>query len=342
MNEQGRSFYDQARDVSRLLVLDLGFLGDTVHLIPALHEIRRAWPKAELHVMAEEKAKKILEVVPGIDVILGYPRFPKGPKWYEDFGRVKRLRTSGYDAVINLNGSDRSSILTGTSGAKWRLGRVPPKPAAFWKYCFTHTVDVGQGGRPVFIQRLDCLKAAGLPVSEDAGYAVEIPADVKAAVDVKLDGGHDYIHISPCTTQDLKELPMDELAKLVAALIADNDGPKVVISCAPNDREKGKVAELLSRLSEQPWKVFAGELTLLELAEVIGRAKRHFGGDSGALHLALMMNTATVSWFRDYEGKVEWLPPGDEHRVVFGQESPEGLQDLTADQLLAAYQSSLA
>ncbi|WP_309385224.1 glycosyltransferase family 9 protein [Cerasicoccus frondis] len=334
MNEQGRSFYEQARDARRLLVLDLGFLGDTVHLMPALHAIRAAWPHTELHVMAEEKAKKILEVVPGVDVILGYPRFPKGPKWYEDFGRVKKLRASGYDAVINLNGSDRSSILTGASGAKWRLGRVPPKPAAFWKYCFTHSVDVGQGGRPVFIQRWDCLKAAGVPVGEKPGFAVEIPAEVKAAVDAKLAGERGYLHISPCTTQDLKELPMDELAKLVAALIADKNGPKVVLSCAPNEREMGKIAELISRLPEQPWKVFAGELSLLELAEVIGRAETHFGGDSGALHLALMMNTPTVSWFRDYEGKVEWLPPGAEHRVVFGQESPNGLQGLSYRDLL--------
>ncbi|WP_269537870.1 glycosyltransferase family 9 protein [Cerasicoccus fimbriatus] len=337
MNEQGRSFYEQARDARRLLVLDLGFLGDSVHLIPALHEIRRAWPDAQLDVMAETRARQILQIVPGLDNVLGYPRFPKGPKWYENFGYVKDLRARQYDAVINLNGSDRSSILTWASGAKWRLGRVPPKQSAFWPHCFTHTVDVPHGGRPVFVQRWECLPAAGIPVSVAPEFAVTLPAEVVAAVDEKLDGEHGYLHISPCTTQDQKELPMEELAKLVAALIADKSGPKVVISCAPNEREKGKVAELLKRLPEPPWRVFAGELSLLELAETMGRASRHFGGDSGALHLALMMNTPTVSWFRDYEGKDEWLPPGDQHRTVLGQESPNGLQGLSAEQLLRAY-----
>ncbi|GHB94702.1 glycosyltransferase family 9 protein [Cerasicoccus arenae] len=337
MSEQGRSFYEQAGSAKRILVLDLGFLGDTVHLIPALHEIRRAWPTAELDVMAEEKAKQILEIVPGLNAILGYPRFPKGPKWYEDFGRVKNLRARRYDAVINLNGSDRSSILTRASGAKWRLGRVPPKPAAFWKHCFTHPVDVPHGGRPVFQQRWECLQAAGIPVGEEAIFAVKIPAAIESAVDVKLDGERGFIHISPCTTQDQKELPMKELAKLVSALVADKTGPKVVLSCAPNERERGKVAELITHLPQKPWRVFAGDLSLLELAAVMGRAQRHFGGDSGALHLALMMNTPTVSWFRDYSGKIEWLPPGTAHRTVLGQESPEGLQGLTAEQLLVAY-----
>lgn len=334
MNGQGRSFYEKARDARRLLVLDLGFLGDTVHLIPALHAIRKAWPEATLDVMAEEKAKQLLQIVPGVDGILGYPRFPKGPKWYEDFGRVKKLRASGYDAVINLNGSDRSSILTGASGAQWRLGRVPPKPAAFWRHCFTHTVDVPHGGRPVFQQRWECLQAAGIPVSKAPEFAVEISAEIESAVDAKLDGETGFVHVSPCTTQDMKELPLEELVQLVAAL---SERGKVVVSCAPNERERGKVAALLERLPAPPWRVFAGELSLLELAAVMGRAKIHFGGDSGALHLALMMNTPTVSWFRDYPGKAEWLPVGDAHRTVLGQESARGLTGVTAEALIAAY-----
>lgn len=332
MSEQGRSFYEMARGAQRLLVLDLGFLGDTVHLIPALHEIRRAWPEASLDVMAEEKAKQILEVAPGFNDILGYPRFPKGPKWYEDLDRVKQLRARGYDAVINLNGSDRSSILTGVSGARWRLGRVPPKPAVFWRRCFTHVVDVPHGGRPVFQQRWECLREAGIPVSATPSFAVKIPDEIEAAVDAKLDGARGFIHVSPCTTQDMKELPLDELAKLVAALI---ERGRVVLSCAPNERERGKLTELLGRLPKPPWRSFAGELSLLELAAVIGRAKTHFGGDSGALHLALMMNTPTVSWFRDYEGKAEWLPPGEAHRTVLGQESPQGLRGVSAEAILA-------
>lgn len=331
MGKAGRSFYEEARNARRLLVLDLGFLGDTVHLMPALHAIRRAWPEAALDVMAEEKAKRILEVVPGLNAILGYPRFPHGPKWYEDFGRVQQLRTRGYDAVINLNGSDRSSILTWACGVAWRLGRVPPKPSAFWRHCFTHTVQVPHGGRPVFEQRWACLGEAGIPVGEGPAFEVQIPAAVVAAVDARLDGQRDFIHVSPCTTQDLKELPMDELAALVAAIV---ERGRVVVSCAPNERERGKLAELLRRLPVPPWRSFAGELSVLELAAVIGRARTHFGGDSGALHLALMMNTPTVSWFRDYPGKTEWLPPGPEHRTVLGQESPQGLQGVTAAALL--------
>lgn len=333
MASEDGSFFEEAREARRLLVLDLGFLGDTVHLMPALHEIRRAWPEATIDVMAEERAKQILEVVPGLNDILGYPRFPKGPKWHQDLGRVRRLRARSYDAVINLNGSDRSSILTRASGARWRLGRVPPKPAAFWRRCFTHVVDVPHGGRPVFQQRWECLKAAGIPVGEAPKFDVRIPDAVEAAVDLKLDGASDFIHVSPCTTQDMKELPMVELAAVVEALI---ERGRVVLSCAPNDRERRKMTELVESLTRPPWRTYAGSLSLLELAAVIGRARLHLGGDSGALHLALMMQTPTVSWFRNYPGKAEWLPPGNAHHAVVGEESPHGLRGVSAASILSA------
>ncbi|MEO0795974.1 MAG: glycosyltransferase family 9 protein [Verrucomicrobiota bacterium] len=338
MTEQGRSFFQAIQTAERVLVLDLGFLGDTIHLIPALHELRSALPNATIDVMAADHVKVILQVVPGLGEILGYPRFPKGPRWYQDFGRVSALRKRRYDAVINLNGSDRSSILTRATGARFRLGRVPPKPALFWPYCFSHTVDVQHGGRPVFQQRWECLEQAGFPVSAEPYFNVAVPADIDASVAEKLSGERGYIHVSPCTTQDHKELPMGELISLVDRLIEADGGQKVVLSCAPNDREREKMLTLLGGLKNEAWRVFSGDLSLLELAAVMGRATVHFGGDSGALHLALMMNAPTVSWFRDYGGKSEWLPQGPEHATILGVESPNGLKGISAEGLIAAWQ----
>ena len=36
------------------MVLDLGFLGDTVHLVPALWMVRQAYPQAELHAVVAD------------------------------------------------------------------------------------------------------------------------------------------------------------------------------------------------------------------------------------------------------------------------------------------------
>jgi ADP-heptose:LPS heptosyltransferase len=311
------SFWTQSKDAKRLMVLDLGFLGDTVHLIPALWAIRQAWPKAELHVMVAEHIKSLMQVTPWVDKVWGYPRFPKGPKPWHDFGRVKALRQAKFDAVINLNGSDRSSWLTFLSGARWRLGRRPLDGGGVgWRRLFTHVVEVPFKTEPVYWQRWRCVAASGAPVGKEPEFNVSINPDARRLAGIsEVDDGR-YIHLSPFTTADRRELPLAQLAELMTALHGRFPGLKLVVSAAPNERERAKLEDLLKRLPFTPWKVFAGNLDLMGLVSVLGGARLHLGGDSGGIHLAVMANAPTVSWFRMNTSLNEWQPEGLKNRVL--------------------------
>ncbi|QYY37389.1 glycosyltransferase family 9 protein [Ruficoccus sp. ZRK36] len=333
-------FYEKIRQARKVLVLDLGFLGDTVQLIPACRRIRQALPEAELHVMVADHIKAVLRLTPWIDRVWGYPRFPKSESLLKDLPRVKQLRRGKFDAVINLNGSDRSSILTALSGAKHRLGRVPPKPALFWKWCFTDWVYAPFGQMPVWQARWNCLDGAGFPQAEP-DFGAEIPAEVRASAAEKLGEAGEYLHISPFTTLDYKELPIPQLAAFLNQLNAES-GRRLVISCAPNERECGKLRELRAALNFEPWRVFDGSLSLLEVAAAIAGAQLHIGGDSGAMHLAVMMDTPTFTWFRRYDNLVEWMPTGEKHWQVIGEASEQGLQGITPEAMLEKAREALA
>ncbi len=337
MPESASRFFPLCRGSRKILILDLGFLGDTIQLIPSLYCIRQALPEAHLSVMVADHIKDILKVCPWVDNILGYPRFPKGPRWYQDFGRVRALRRAGYDAVINLNGSDRSSLLTWLTGAPLRFGRRPERVPPLWTWRYTHWVHVPYGTMPVYRQRWQCLQEAGFP-GESPAFGTRIPEDVMSRVGTLLEGEREYIHVSPFTTLDYKELPETHLVDLIAEL-QEKRGWKVALSCAPNERERGKLDSLLKQLPRRPWKVFAGDLGLLELAGVIQSSQLHLGGDSGAMHVAFMTGVPTVTWFRDYANKVEWMPEGSNSRVVLGQDTPSGLQGVTAAHILTAVDS---
>ena len=334
--QSAESFWTQSKDAKRLMVLDLGFLGDTVHLIPALWAIRQAWPKAELHVMVAEHIKSLMQVTPWLDQVWGYPRFPKGPKPWQDFGRVKALRQAKFDAVINLNGSDRSSWLTFLSGARWRLGRRPEDGGGpGWGRLFTHVVEVPFKTEPVYWQRWRCVVAAGVPVGKEPEFNVSInPIARRLAGIAECDDGR-YIHLSPFTTQDRKELSVEQLVDLIQGLIALFPGCPLVVSCSSSEREKVKLGELMRILPVTPWKVFAGQLDLQGLVSVIAASKLHLGGDSGALHLAVMAGTPTVTWFRSPSR--EWMPSGDVNRVILSPSHDEAyLSGIDVDLLLEA------
>jgi heptosyltransferase-3 len=335
-------FFRLIPEKARILVLDLGFLGDTIQLIPALAAIRRARPEARLEVMVSEHIQSILAVCPWLDAVRGYPRFPKGPPWYQNFGRVNALREARYDAVINLNGSDRSSILTRLTGAPLRLGRVPPKVPWFWSHWFTHTVDVPRGTQAIYRQHLEALAAAGFPAAALAGpaFPIEIPATAAQKVAARLGEERAYVHVSPFATQDEKELPAAALAEFLNAAAAARPELAWVISTAPNERERAKLSALRAKLKFEPWKIFPGDLDLVELTELMRRARLHLGGDSGALHVALMAGTPTLSWFRDYEGRREWQPQGAGHYAVVLKKSAAGALEAGPGELLSAFQAA--
>lgn len=324
------------------MVLDLGFLGDTVHLLPALWMVRQAYPQAELHCAVAEHVTSLMECVPWVNRVWGYMRYPRHATLRENLQMVSRLRREKFDVVINLNGSDRSTWLTFLSGARERLGRLPDDGGPpCWKRMFTACVHHPSGQDPVYLQRCRCLEKAGFPFAPE--FHVEIaPAHLRATEIPEADR-ENYFHISPFTTADYKELPPPQLVELVAALEKKFPQKRLVLSCAPTERERAKMAELLALLPQKPWRVFDGKLNLIQLAAVIQHSALHLCGDTGTLHLALMTGTRSVCWFWPNPGMHVWLPRGRTHQTVRGNNIPgeKFLCGIETEKLVGAARAAL-
>lgn len=326
------SFFDEAKRASSVLVLDLGFLGDSVHLIPALQCISQNLPQAKIDVMLSEHIKDVLSYTPGIREVIGYPRFPKGPKWYQHGPWLKFFRDKKYDVVINLNGSSRSSYLTLFTGAKHRLGRGHEKEKFYIRFCHTKVVSLDPHDQAIYKQNLQCLKRVGFP---DGNYPFvqEIPEeDIKKCV-ASFNLPDKFIHISPFTNNDYKEMPKGYLSSILNKLYLEKQIP-FVVSCANTEREKNKMSDFLSELTFKPFLVLDGKVDIKQLIALIHKATLHMGGDSGALHIARMTNTPTFSWFRSYDGIKAWLPEGELDEVLIGKVSPQGIVDINQSEFL--------
>src|SRR5215831_3395051 len=296
------SFLERTRSARKVMVLDLGFIGDTVHTLPALWLLRQAYPEAELHMAVSDHVVSLLECVPWVERSWGYPRFPKHATLKQNLQMVARLRRERFDVIINLNGSDRSSWLTLLSGAPERLGRLPRDGGPlFWRRMFTEIVEHSSLDEPSYVQKCRCLEKAGFP-SRGPEFHVEInPTHLQAAGLNASDSGT-YIYLSPFTTAENKELPPEQLVELINQLGSEIPDKRLVISTSPTERERGKMESLLLTLRRKPWRVFAGNLTVAQLAAVVQHSALNLSGDTGTLHLALMSGTPAVSWFRPNPG----------------------------------------
>jgi ADP-heptose:LPS heptosyltransferase len=337
------TFFQRTRHAQKVMVLDLGFLGDTIHLLPALWMIRQAYPRAELHVAVAAHITGLMDCVPWVNRVWGYTRFPNHATVKENLDFVTGMRRNKFDVVINLNGSDRSSWLTFLSGARERLGRVPDDGGPlFWKWLFTAHVHYPFGQEPVYWQRCHCLERAGFPFAKPEFHVEIAPASLGAANLSMADRGT-YFHVSPFTTADHRELSPEQLSEFLTVLMATFPNKRLVLSCAPTTRELDKLEDLLPLLSPKPWRVLAGKLSLIQLAAVIQQSALHFCGNTGALHLAVMTSTPMVSWFWPNPGSVEWLPVGEHCRVIMGSNPPgeKFLAGITTDALVQAAKSVL-
>ena len=207
---------------------------------------------------------------------------------------------------------------------------------------FTAHVECPRTVGAVYVRKCRCLELAGFPSLPPEFHAEIAPENLRAAEISEADTGS-YFHVSPFTTADYKELPPAQLVEFLAALGKHFPGKKLALSCAPTEREQNKMAELLALLQQKPWRVFAGNLNLTQIAAVIRHSALHFCGDTGTLHLAVMTQTPVVAWFWPNPGWREWVPAGDKYRVIVGANEPGAahLGKISTNDLIAAAQSVL-
>jgi ADP-heptose:LPS heptosyltransferase len=170
---------------------------------------------------------------------------------------------------------------------------------------------------------------------------IETPTAMQASVIARAGGEGGWIHVSPFTTQKYKELPAIQLADFLNRLHRHFGSRPIILSCSGSKREKAKMAWLLPQLDFTPWRIFPGDLDLLELAALVQRAVIHVGGDSGGLHVAWMTGVPTVTWFREYEGRADWQPVGEHHRTLVGERQENGIFGISTEKIITAVKDLL-
>jgi hypothetical protein len=77
------NFLERTRAATKIIVVDFGFLGDSVHLVPALWEIKRHYAGAQLHTLSATVGAELLAMAPCVDRPWAFPLTAKSPPWWK-------------------------------------------------------------------------------------------------------------------------------------------------------------------------------------------------------------------------------------------------------------------
>lgn len=295
----------------KILVVDLGFLGDTVHSIPALRAL--AASGAQVDVMTTPVGADVLSMVPGIRRVWVTPLRKPSPPWWRGLAQLLEIRSQQYDVALSWIGSDRNLYSAGWSGATERIARITGKNSWPARLRLTRTIERIDRAQPVFQQRLFFLRDLGW-AGTDPGWAFAISQTDRSKVQQLVQMPFLHLSVNAASTP-LNEWPLDDWAEAIRQVWKEAPQLQVLATGAGSERETARLQDLAALVNDSRLKIHAERASVPSLAAILEAAELHLGLDSGVLHLAMALGKPTVSLFRESVGRPGWAPRGSRHRV---------------------------
>ena len=303
-------FYNTTRAARKVIGVELGFLGDSVHLLPALAEIKRHYPEAELHTLSAPVGSEVLKLTPCVDRAWAFPLGPQSPPWWRHWDVIRALRRERFDLAFNFSGADRAIFLTALTGAKWRVAH-PGGRKHFWRrWLIPHWTSRQSQEQPVFEQRRGVLAECGFTLAPSR-FDLVVPAEARQWAETLAPAG--ALHFSINASTHLKEWPLENWIELARELLRERPDARLVATGGSAARERERLRQFAAGVNDARL-TLAEAPAIAQLTALLGGCALHVGADSGVLHLALAAGRPTVAIFRDYPGTREWLPRGQRHR----------------------------
>ena len=292
-----------------MLVIDPGLLGDAIHLLPALSELRNNYPRAELHAITSPAGAGILGMsgcrVQAWPLEQDRQKRTLSAQW-RVLSALRRLR---FDVSINFADHDRNTFHAAFIGARHRLALRGDRWHFWSHWLIPHWIGRGARSVPVYEQRRQFLAQAGYAIGERPQFNLCVPAAEAAWAAGTVPAG--AIHFSINASSPYKEWPVGHWAEL--ARILHSRGGFIVATGSSAEREVDRLRQFEKLVPAGAAHIFAGGLSIPQLAAVIQRCRLHVGADSGAIHLAMALGLPTAGIYRDYPGRAEWTPAASPH-----------------------------
>lgn len=320
-----------ARKSPRVLVHQLGSLGDTIVSLPALRAIRRHFgPSAHITLLHESRPG--VPVIPGslltagaeVDDFLAYPLPTR--RWEKIFGIVRLwwgLSRGQFSTVVSLTPAERTLRQVRRDRRFFRLAGMA-QGVGFHAFdsgkLYPRNPDGGPGRTDHEARfRLRRLQRDGIDISleEDLRRPFYFPPpDAKRTATGWLrergwKEGQSLAVLCPGAKQPTNLWPIDRFAE-IGRRIRQSDTTEVVVVGGSAEREAG---DRLVRAMEGGWNA-AGHLDVPGSAALLQTASFLVGLDTGTTHLAAAMGIPCVALYggRDHPGR--WDPLGEGHEVI--------------------------
>jgi ADP-heptose:LPS heptosyltransferase len=312
----------------KILALVPGGIGDQLLFFPALDDLRRNYPEAEIDVIVEPRSLGAYRICQSVTEVIKFDY--KARNGLADFGNLLGLiRDREYDVVLSLGRRWAIGFLLWMSGIPQRIGYDANAGRGF----FTNTVPLNQDQYAAAMYH-DLVK--GLEINSPCPPVVaNIPKPDMLWAKTKqeelgITQGYIAIHGGSsrlAQQQGINKLyPVQQWQEIIQDIHQKQPNLPIVILAGPDDQ--AWVRQMLQ--SSADVKVVAPG-NIGQLAAIIAGAKLMLCTDSAPMHISIAVGTYTIALFGPTPAQ-KLIPQND--RCV-GIQSPTGsIADISPAQIL--------
>ncbi|WP_337177141.1 glycosyltransferase family 9 protein [Paludisphaera sp.] len=280
------------RPPGKVCIIKPSSLGDVVHSVPILPELRRLWPDAHLSWVVSGPFRSLLEGREDLDRVIPYDKGPSGVSVRGMRGLASlcgALARERFDLTIDLQGLLRSGLMTAATRAPVRVGLDDAREGARWFY--THRVDAPRA-RVHAVDRVMLVAEAlgGAPSSPEFSLPIRHEDDAWAERTLAATPSPRLV-VNVGSRWLTKRWPVRHFAEVARRAVAEF-GAGVVAVGAPEDRPL--VDALREAMGRTPVLDLCGGTSLLQLGALARRSDVYLSNDTGPLHLAAATGASVV------------------------------------------------
>lgn len=282
----------------KILIVKLSSLGDVLHLFPAVSDLRRTFPDAELHWLVEPAFAEAVGWHSAVNKVITVPLRAHKSAWWKIPVLLVRLRTQlraeNYDIVLDAQGLLKSAILARLAGAVvfgFAAGSArEPAAARFYK----KTARVADGLHIIEKNRQLVAEVFGADIisrQADFGLAELRLSCIQAGLpDVLKDiAVKPYIVLLHGTTWSSKYWPEASWLELISLLAGQ--GWRCLLPWG-NEEERRRAVRL--QVAGGEYAQVLPKLTLADLIGVLLHARSFVSVESGIGHIAAALDVPGV------------------------------------------------
>ena len=301
-----------AGEIRKILLIQLGDIGDVVLSFPCVVALQERYPEAEVVVAVREKGAGLLANCPGAGVLA----VRGGESLAGQIRFIRHLRGHHFDLAIDLRTGTRGAIMARLSGAPIRLGYYDEDGHSWRNRLFTDLVDIPYTpDLHVIDHLLGLLEPYGITTSRRSPVMV-LPDAVQAAASrllaqANIPAGTSLMALQPFSLWRYKELAEGKYVELIKLLKSHYQLTVLVTGSAA---EQERAAAIVAAAGEGCLNL-AGQTSIDLYAALLAKCALFIGVDSAGLHLAAAVGTPTVSIFGP-SSPISWAPRGAEHLLA--------------------------